>query len=391
MPHDNEYVGFSELTPEQQAWLEQSYEATNRYFQTGDPTEMYELGLLPTEEEIEWGEIESQLNLAKYLIDKGEALMVDLGAIERVDLRNVWPREAQDFTPWLAENLDKLGEALGLDLEFQEREAPVGPFFLDVLAHDRSSDRPVIIENQLEATNHGHLGQLLTYAAGYDAGVIIWLTGDFQDEHRATLDWLNQRTSEDTQFFGVVVEAWKIDESRPAPHFRIAVAPNSWSKNTAKEKSIVDTGVSVLGERFHAFFQPIVDTIREQHKFTNRTQAGTRSWCGFSSGFSGIGFTPAFALKGKARVEVYIDRGNHDVNKQVFDGLESYKENIETELGDALVWDRLGHRRACRISVVRDGSIGDAPETLEELQDWMVEQLLAFKRVFGPHLAELVE
>jgi len=128
--------------------------------------------------------------------------MVDLGTIEQVDLREVWPHEAQDFTPWLAENLDKLGEALGLDLELHESEAPVGPFFLDVLAHDRGNDRPVIIENQLGSTNHGHLGQLLTYAAGYDAGVIVWLTGDFQDEHRAALDWLNQRTGEDTAFFG---------------------------------------------------------------------------------------------------------------------------------------------------------------------------------------------
>ena len=131
--------------------------------------------------------------------------MVDLGTIEQVDLREVWPHEAQDFTPWLSANLDKLGEALGLDLELHESEAPVGPFSLDVLAHDRGNDRPVIIENQLGSTNHGHLGQLLTYAAGYDAGVIVWLTGDFQDEHRAALDWLNQRTGEDTAFFGVVV------------------------------------------------------------------------------------------------------------------------------------------------------------------------------------------
>ena len=146
--------------------------------------------------------------------------MVDLGAIERVDLREVWPHEAQDFTPWLAENLDKLGEALGLDLELQSAEAAVGPFSLDVLARDSGSDRPVIIENQLETSDHDHLGKLLTYAAGYDAYAVVWLTREFRDEHRAALDWLNQRTVEDTAFFGVVVEAWQIDGSRPAPHFR---------------------------------------------------------------------------------------------------------------------------------------------------------------------------
>ena len=178
--------------------------------------------------------------------------MVDLGTIERVDLRQVWPHEAQDFTPWLAENLDVLGEALGLDLEFQEQEARVGPFFLDVLAYDRGNDRPVIIENQLEATNHTHLGQLLTYAEGYDAGVVISLTGDFQDEHRAALDWLNQRTGEGTEFFGVAMEAWKIDVSRAAPHFRIVAAPNTWSKSSAKGKTIrgggpVPSEVNVTG------------------------------------------------------------------------------------------------------------------------------------------------
>lgn len=204
--------------------------------------------------------------------------MVDLGEIERVDLREVWLHEAQDFTPWLADNLVKLGESLGLDLEFQEHEAPVGPFFLDVLAHDRGSDRPVIIENQLETTNHSHLGQLLTYAAGYDAGVIVWLTADFQDEHRAALDWLNQRTGEDTEFFGVVVEAWKIGKSRPAPYFRVVAAPNAWSKSSAKNKNGSSVGGSGRAEKYRAFFQGVVDALRDQHQFTHVKTARARSW-----------------------------------------------------------------------------------------------------------------
>ena len=147
--------------------------------------------------------------------------MADLGVIERVDLREVWPDEAQDFTPWLAENLDKLGEALGLDLEFQGREVSVGPFFLDILAHDVGNDRRVVIENQLDKTDYDHLGKLLTYAAGYDAGVVVWLTGDFRDEHRAALDWLNQRTEESLEFYGVEIGAVKIGNSAPAPLFRL--------------------------------------------------------------------------------------------------------------------------------------------------------------------------
>ncbi len=317
--------------------------------------------------------------------------MVDLGSIERIELREVWPHEAQDFTPWLAENLDKLGEALGLDLELNESEAPVGPFFLDVLAHDRSSDRPVIIENQLEATNHGHLGQLLTYAAGYDAGVIVWLTGDFQDEHRAALDWLNQRTREDTAFFGVVVEAWKIDGSRPAPHFRLVAFPNDWRKQSARTDQSGSGKVSERGERYRSFFQSLIDTLREEHRFTNARKGQPQSWYSFSSGTRGVSFNPSFSPpRGIARVEVYIDRGDRDTNKQLFDSLQNVSGEIETALADSLEWERLEHARACRISAVRDGSINGTPESLEELQKWMVERLLAVKRVFTPHLQELV-
>ena len=156
----------------------------------------------------------------------------NLAKIEQVDLRQAWPNEAQDFTPWLAENIAELGEALGMDLELQQTEAPVGSYSLDVLAIDLNQNRPVIIENQLEATNHTHLGQLLTYAAGYDANVIVWLTREFRDEHRQTLDWLNQRTDENTQFFGVVVELWRIAGSPPAPHFKLVAMPNDWRKKT---------------------------------------------------------------------------------------------------------------------------------------------------------------
>ena len=319
--------------------------------------------------------------------------MVDLGAIERVDLREVWPQEAQDFTPWLAENLDKLGEALGLDLELQSAEAAVGPFSLDVLAHDLGSNRPVIIENQLEATNHDHLGKLLTYAAGYDAYAAVWLTREFRDEHRLALDWLNQRSGEDTAFFGVVVEAWKIDDSRPAPHFRLVATPNDWQKLTTTDGTGNASGnVSERGERYRTFFQSLIDTLRVEHRFTNARKGQPQSWYSFSSGLRGIGYNPSFSpRRGIARVEVYIDRGDQEINKEMFDSLRSISDSIENSLNDTLEWERLDNRRACRISAVREGTIEDDPETLEELQRWMVDRLLAHKRVFGPHLADLMD
>ena len=134
-----------------------------------------------------------------------------LAKIQRVDLREIWPNEAADFTPWLAENLSELGRVLGLDLELQAQEAPVGGYSLDVLARDVGSGGEVVIENQLGTTDHSHLGQLITYAAGFDARVAVWIAREFKSEHREALDLLNRRTGEDSQFFGVEIELWKID------------------------------------------------------------------------------------------------------------------------------------------------------------------------------------
>ena len=138
----------------------------------------------------------------------------NLGQIEKVELRVAWPNEGTDFTPWLAEHMSELGRALGLELELQSREAPVGSFSLDLLARESEDNRPVIIENQLEKTDPDHLGRLLIYAGGYDASIIVWVARDFREEHRQALDWLNQRTNQDTSFFGVVIELLKIDDSR---------------------------------------------------------------------------------------------------------------------------------------------------------------------------------
>ena len=319
--------------------------------------------------------------------------MIDLGTIERVDLREVWPHEATNFTPWLKDNLDRLGEALGLDLDFQLAEAPVGSFSLDILARDLGSDRPVIIENQLEATNHDHLGKLLTYAAGYDAYAAVWLVRDFRDEHRQALDWLNQRTGKDTAFFGVVVEAIRIDGSRPAPQFRVVAMPNDWGKKTVTSggDKVTDGTGSERQERYREFFQSLVDTLRDEYHFTNSKNARPKNWFAFRSVSPRVQYSATFMKGGKARVEVYIDRGDKNHNKWLFDNLKQRKESIETELNEPLEWDRLEDRRASRISVVRDGSIDDDDDTLEEIQQWMIERLLAFKRVFTPHLQELVE
>jgi hypothetical protein len=315
--------------------------------------------------------------------------MPNLGHIKKIDLREVWPNEAEDFTPWLAEHIAQLGDALGLELELRSTEAPVGQYSLDVWAYETGSNRSVVIENQLETTNHNHLGQLLTYAAGYDASVVVWLTAEFRDEHRAALDWLNTRTGENTQFFGVVVEAWQIDDSRPAPYFSLVVVPNQWRRQTATADRATGSGnVSERRERYRVYFQSLIDSLREDHRFTNVRQGQPQNWYGFSSGTRGISYSTAFPIGGRCRVEVYIDLGDQALNENLFDQLSENKDRIESELGSALEWDRLDGRRACRISAVRPGSIDDEPEELENTRIWMIGNLLQFKGVFGPYLTE---
>ena len=314
--------------------------------------------------------------------------MQGLGTIERVDIREIWPNEAADFTPWLAENLATLGKALGLDLELQTQEAPVGGFSLDILARDVRSGRPVVIENQLGQTDHTHLGQLLTYAAGFDANVIVWIAKEFRDEHRQALDLLNHRTGEESEFFGVEVQLWKIAESPPAVNFNLVSTPNEWRPQTVNSPR-AGGPVSEKGEKYREFFQGLIDTLRERHQFTNAKKGQPQNWYSFSAGTTGFSYGVNFNADGRARVELYIDTIEQERNKQAFDWVEDQKESVESELDAPLEWERLDNRRASRISILRLGTIDDNQETLKALNDWMIERLLDFRRVFGPRLAEL--
>ena len=166
-----------------------------------------------------------------------------LGKLEKVDLRQIWQNEGQDFTPWLAqkENLELLGEVIGIELELEAQEKNVGPFRADILCKNTSDDSLVLIENQIERTDHKHLGQLLTYASGLQSVVIVWVASKFTEEHRKALDWLNEITDEKFRFFGLEVELWKIGNSSVAPKFNIVSQPNNWSKAVAQAAKNLDT------------------------------------------------------------------------------------------------------------------------------------------------------
>lgn len=309
----------------------------------------------------------------------------------KIDPRSVWRNEAFDFTPWLADNLALLGEVLGMDLEIAEREAPVGEFAADIVARDLNRDRVVIIENQLEPTDHSHLGQLITYAAGFDAAVVVWLSRELREEHRQALDWLNRQSGGDTEFFGLVLELVRIDDSRPAVNFRLAAFPNTWSRETKARVTRSET-LSDKRVAYQAFFQALIDELRTKHRFTNARVGQPQNWYAFATGITGIVYGAAFAAGGRLRAEVYIDAGDGDLNSRIFEEFKRDKRAIDEAFGGALSWEELENRRACRIAVYRDNSsILEPAIDRDVLLQWTIDCLTRLKQVFGPRLRPAFE
>ncbi len=311
--------------------------------------------------------------------------MIPLSDLKHLNLRGIWSDEARDFTPWLGENLGRLGEALGMELELTTREAPVGDFSCDLLARDLGNGRIAIIENQFGATNHDHLGKILTYAAGLEAEAVIWVAEKIREEHRQTLEWLNRHTDKAIRFFGVTVEVLQIETSPPAVNFRPVVFPNEWQRATRESAE----GSSPRGERYRQYFQALLDQLREKHHFTSARVGLPQNWYTFRSGVSGVDYGTSFAQGGRVRTEVYIDFGDADANKALFDRLHEQREILEKEFGEPLSWERLDERRASRIAVYCAGSVDASNEELLRLQGWAIDRLLRFRVVFGPRIREV--
>ena len=208
-----------------------------------------------------------------------------LGRLEPVDPRSIWSHEALNFTPWLAQNADRLAEALGIELEFEATEYGVGGYSLDILGKDGTNGVVLIVENQLGDSDHGHLGQLLTYAAGTAASTIVWITTRFRDEHRQALTWLNEHTDQETHFFGVELEVVRIGNSVPAPLFKVVALPNDW------QKSVRAATVSPAGSRnelYRQFWSKLLDRIKSQYPSWTRAVGGPQSGSGSHPRSAGV-------------------------------------------------------------------------------------------------------
>lgn len=312
--------------------------------------------------------------------------MCDLGEFERVPLREIWPNERSDFTPWLAENIEILGDALGLNLEVISREMPVGALFLDLLVRDLDSARTGIIENQYDKTDHTHFGQLLTYAGFFDATIVIWISEHVRDEHREALEWLN-RTNTETQFFAVEVEVRRIDDSRPAPDLRPVVFPNEWRRATRRNTS---TNTSPRNEKYRLYFQELIDELREHHRFTTARVGLAQSWYDFPSGVSGIKYYASFRGNNRVCASIWIDWGSREENSQIFDALMKRRTEIESNFGEGLIWERKDGKSQ-EISVCRDGNIDSPDSELEEFRTWHSETIRRLKSAFDQEIRQALE
>lgn len=303
----------------------------------------------------------------------------NLGRLRRVaNARDVWTSESGDFTPWLAQNIDVLADALGMVLTVTGTEVPAGECRLDIQAEDEEG-RVVVIENQLERTDHGHLGQCIVYASGLEAATVVWVSPLFRDDFRRALDWLNERTDLGVNFFGVEVGVVQIGEEGPrAPVFEVVSRPNDWQKSVkaaggAGTGGIQGTVTPLNAQRQDFYAEVLTAVVAEQPRI--RMPARARGhWLAFASGPFGY-WAVSVAADGQLRLEAYLDKGDKELNKRLFDEFASRAEAWKSAVGLELSWERLDDKRASRIAAYHPLELEDAASR-DAARTWAISGLL---------------
>lgn len=305
----------------------------------------------------------------------------NVGRLQRVSLRAVWPHEAYDFTQWLQENIDVLNVALEMNLINVEREQAAGSFSIDLVAEDEGGGT-VIIENQLEKSNHDHLGKVITYLTALSARAAIWIVSEPRPEHVAAIAWLNESTGAD--FYLVKVEAVRIGESLPAPLLTLIVGPS--------DDHTVRTEREVIAERFHIrqnFWRMLVENPRA--RLHAHITPSSYSWIGTSSGVRGLNLNYA-VTQDYSSAELYIDRGrdSHAENKRIFDQLMSHQQQIDLAIGKEVSWERLDDKRACRIKITVQGGYRSPEAQWNRIHDELADAMNALSNSINPFLNDLL-
>lgn len=305
-----------------------------------------------------------------------------LGKLQEIDIRKVWQHEQYDFSKWLAseENIQELGDALNLSLTDVETEKFVGNYRCDILCKDEITGKVVLIENQLESTNHDHLGKIITYASGLDASVVVWIVSSARQEHASAIEWLNKHTDDDLSFFLVEVHAYKIGDSDPAPQFKIIEQPNDFVKSVkaiSKSSDISDSERCRL-----EFWTQFNDILEQRGKPFNKRKPTTDHWYSIAMGSSECQISIDLVNKEhKIRVSVWITD-----NKELFDKFYVNREQIEMSCGFKLNWNRLDNKKASLACTYIQGLDFDNPENYPELMNKAIDLVLTMRKAFVPFL-----
>lgn len=312
-----------------------------------------------------------------------------LGRLTRVEnVREYWAGEAQDFTPWLAspENIGLIGEAIGIEVEVVAQEKNVGPFRADILCKDTLNGHYVLIENQLERTDHLHLGQLLTYASGLDAVTIVWVATQFTDEHRAALDWLNRMTMESANFFGLEIELWKIGDSSTAPKFNVVSQPNDWTETITRQASASATGELNTSQKLHLeFWTQFRQYMDERHSPIRIQKPSTSYWTNVAVGRTNFTLVVQNGMR-DGYSELHLTLLGTDA-KANFRALLEHRDPIEAALGP-LEWRELPNAKESQIALRRTATPSD-PNSWPELNAWLAERIERWVEVLRPIVKDL--
>jgi len=322
------------------------------------------------------------LRVFRYTLYPKEIAVNSIGKLKRLglkEIKKIWPHEEKDLSQWIADNIDELNEVLNLQIEIEGKEEYIHNFRLDLAGTDNFSQMPVIIENQFGQSNHDHLGKLITYSAAKEAGIMIWIANEIQIPHRDAIEWLNKISPKEMTFYGVELEVFQIDNSLPAPNFRIVAGP-SHSKRTG----LVPGEISPRNKRYMDFFDKLRSKILSIQPNFTYAKALPQSWWNLGIGRSGFSLACSFTIDGQFRVEIYIDTGQEEYNNAAFEQLKENRATIEQRIGEKLVWDPLPDRRACRIYLATDGTIDDDEQKLTKIIEWASPLVIKFREVFSP-------
>ena len=307
---------------------------------------------------------------------------ISLGKLKEVNIRDVWKHEQYDFSKWLSlpDNIQELGDTIGLSLTDIETEKFVGGYRCDIICKDEITGKNVLIENQLEPSNHDHLGKIITYASGLDAAVVVWIVQEAREEHASAIEWLNKHTDDDLAFFLIEIHAFTIGDSKPAPQFRIIQQPNEFAKmvkEISKNTELNDSQTYRL--EFWNMFNSVID---ERGKPFNKHKPSTDHWYTVAIGSSKCYISIDLINKeNRIRIGLWISN-----NKELFDKLSVEKENIEKDSNLQFEWDRLDGKKASVICTYIEGLNFEKQDNYKDLMNKIIDYVVVFKNTFSKYI-----